>query len=82
MAKKARIWRTILGAILLLFIATTVGASVLLDENFDDGTADDLASYDELWWVEPGIYRCYTLGFEILSFSTAGDAMMAITPMT
>lgn len=57
----------------LSWLAGATAQAALLDEDFNDGVANDFTTYDDAWWVEYGVYRCHTVGNSVFSFATAGD---------
>jgi hypothetical protein len=57
---------------LVLILAGTSFAAVILDANFDDGSADPFNPIAPGWYVEGGAYHCLTDGFEVLSMSGVG----------
>jgi hypothetical protein len=67
---------------LVLVLTATSQAIVILDEDFDDGSAGPFNPIAPGWYVEGGAYHCITNGFEVLSMSGVGVGDLAWSDYT
>lgn len=66
------VFRTVFTVIPLLLVTAPASATYLIQEDFDDGVADDFTPLSGYWYVEDGTYNCLVKGTDVAYSSYAG----------